>query len=108
MESTSFKYMMLFPAALFAGMGVVMGLGLVGPNPWFGYRTGRTLGNEALWYSVNANAGWALFAGGILSAVVIRIIFTLNLDVSAKSLLSLLPVIAAAGLTILVGVASGA
>jgi uncharacterized membrane protein len=56
------------------------------PNPVYGFRTGWTMGDPELWYSVNAYAGkWLVFVGScsILGSVGLALIPGMTLDVYA-------------------------
>ncbi len=53
-------------ALALVGASVPMILRLVKPNPWYGFRTPRTLGDESLWYAANAYSGRLLLFVGVL------------------------------------------
>jgi uncharacterized membrane protein len=58
---------LLFPllSGLLAILGIPQWIAMVGPNRFYGVRTGATLRDEAVWYAVNRAAGRDLvFAGG--------------------------------------------
>jgi uncharacterized membrane protein len=46
-------------------------LKLVPPNPFYGFRTARTLADRELWFRVNRFAGWAFLAAAIAGAILI-------------------------------------
>lgn len=55
-------------------LGFPLLLKKVKPNPWYGFRTGRTLADPRVWYAVNQHAAVRLIIAGI-SFVVSAIIF---------------------------------
>jgi len=70
---------------LYAGVGTLlaltaipMWLRLVPPNAWYGFRTGRTLSNESVWYAANQTAGRDLFIAGVLSLLTAIILFVIK------------------------------
>ena len=82
------KYVLLIPCLIYIAIGVPLILKTVPPNNTMGYRTARTLGDEAAWYAVNTNVGWGLVAAGAICAVAIVFIFRMDLSLSVRSLLS--------------------
>ena len=44
-----------------------MAMGIVPPNRFYGFRTGKTLSSPRIWYAANQRAGWLLFAAGVIS-----------------------------------------
>ena len=58
---------LLFPlaSALLAGLGIPLWVAMVKPNRFYGVRTARTLGDEAVWYAANRATGRDLvYLGG--------------------------------------------
>ena len=51
---------MLLASAVFCMVGILLVFRMIPPNSNTGFRTGRTFSDEAVWYTVNANVGWAL------------------------------------------------
>jgi hypothetical protein len=49
---------------LFVGVSQPMVKRRVKPNPWYGFRTPKTLSSEEIWYSANAYCGRALTVAG--------------------------------------------
>jgi len=49
---------------LYMGIAVPMIRGRVKRNPWYGFRTPKTLSSDAIWYPANAYSGRAMFAAG--------------------------------------------
>jgi uncharacterized membrane protein len=47
--------------------GIPMALGLVPPNPYYGYRTRKTFSSTDTWYRANRIAGCSLLMAGILA-----------------------------------------
>ncbi len=61
---------------LIAGLAVPLVAGRVPPNPWYGFRTPRTLRDPAVWYPANAYAGrWLLAAGIVISLAALALFF---------------------------------
>ncbi|MBN2002265.1 MAG: SdpI family protein [Anaerolineae bacterium] len=73
-ETIISSFMILFVSGglLAAALAVPMVLRFVKPNPWYGFRTAKTLADEDVWYKANAYSGKLLFATG-LSWVVIAV-----------------------------------
>ena len=58
---------LLFPllSGVFALLGIPLWVAMVGPNRFYGVRTARTLGDEAVWYAANRATGRDLvYLGG--------------------------------------------
>lgn len=100
------KYLMLLPPAIFCTIGLVLALQMVPPNSNTGFRTGRTLSDEAVWYAVNANVGWTLVLSGLVSAAIIWRVFALDLSLSVKCLAATATLIGSATLAVIVGTLS--
>lgn len=100
------KYLMLLPPAIFGIIGLMLALQMVPPNSTTGFRTGRTLSNEAVWYAVNTNVGWALMLSGIVSAAIIWRAFALDLNLTVKCLIATATLLGSAILAVLVGTMS--
>lgn len=94
---------MLLASAVFCMVGILLVFRMIPPNSNTGFRTGRTFSDEAVWYTVNANVGWALVLSGFVSIVVIWRVFALGIDLSAKSLVATTTLIASAILAAIVG-----
>ena len=56
----------LLPAIL-AVLAVPLALGLVPPNPLYGFRTPKTMSSPDIWYPANRFAGWLMIAAGALT-----------------------------------------
>ncbi|MFC5736407.1 SdpI family protein [Sinirhodobacter huangdaonensis] len=100
------KYLILLPPLIFCAIGLVLAFQMVPPNATTGFRTGRTLSNEAAWYAVNANVGWSLVLSGLVAAAVIWHVFALDLNLSVKCLIATATLVCAASLTVIVGTMS--
>ena len=50
-------------------LAVPMILQRVKPNPWYGFRTRKTLSDEKIWYAANKYAGKALLMAGAVITV---------------------------------------
>lgn len=100
------KYIMLAPFALLFFFGAVLALGLVPPNSYVGFRSGQTLSNADLWYSVNTNVGWSLVIASVIGAAFVWRIFSTDLHITVKSLASTAALVMLAVVTVVVGVSS--
>ncbi|MGD9861783.1 MAG: SdpI family protein [Pseudodonghicola sp.] len=100
------KYAMLLPPVIFCTIGLMLALQMVPPNSTTGFRTGRTLSNEAVWYAVNANVGWSLLLSGFVSAAVIWRVFALDLNLSVKCLVATATLVGSTILAVIVGIMS--
>ena len=88
---------------LFIVLSVPVILKMVKPNPWYGFRTPKTLSNEGVWYRANYVFGWDLAGAGaiiILAGFMMPDIATHFPDVTAKRLQAVL-VVGALGVAIL-------
>lgn len=97
------KYLMLAPLLLLAAIGALMAAGLVPPNGYVGYRSGRSLSDPALWYAINARAGFALGLASLLAAAGVWAIYRRALDPSVQALLSVAALITVAIVTVIAG-----
>lgn len=100
------KYLMLLPPAIFGTIGLMLALRMVPPNETTGFRTGRTLSDEAVWYAVNANVGWSLVLSGLAFAVIIWRVFALDLNITVKCLVATATLVSSAILAVIVGTMS--
>lgn len=62
----------LFPLTgiIFVLLGIPLKRGQVPPNNWYGFRTRKTLSNEALWYEVNRVTGQDMITAGATMFVI--------------------------------------
>jgi uncharacterized membrane protein len=79
---------LLYVAAglLLAALAIPMIQRRIKPNPFYGFRTPKTLQNETLWYEVNAYSGKRLLVAGIvvtIAAILVALIPNLTIDVYA-------------------------
>lgn len=51
---------------LITALAIPMWLRLIGPNPWYGFRTPKTRSDERIWYEANAYAGRLLALTGLI------------------------------------------
>lgn len=65
---------LLVGAAVVAAASIPLILKAVPPNRIYGFRTRKTLSNEALWYRANAFAGWALLIAAIASGTLLILV----------------------------------
>jgi hypothetical protein len=59
---------------LIALVGVPLILGIVPPNPMYGFRVPATQADRAIWYPANAFMGWAILWAAFASAIVIAVV----------------------------------
>ena len=72
---------------LFVALSLPLILGKVGPNPWYGFRVGRTLKDPAVWYAVNRYAAWRMLAvAAVLVLVAPALYFTPGVSLLAYAL----------------------
>jgi hypothetical protein len=61
----------LIAYAVIALAAVPLAMGIVPPNPYFGFRTPRCLDNSTLWYTVNAVGGQLILVAVGISAILL-------------------------------------
>jgi uncharacterized membrane protein len=54
--------------------GIPLALRLVGPNPFYGYRTAKTLADTEIWYRANAFTGLSFVVVGMAAALILRLL----------------------------------
>ena len=66
----------------FVGTGLILSIlaipmimGLIGPNPFYGFRTRKSMSNREVWYEINAYSGWWLLADGLIVALVAAVVY---------------------------------
>ncbi len=52
---------------LIIATSIPMVLGMVRPNRWYGFRTGKTLSSPGIWYPANRFSGWLMLLSGFLA-----------------------------------------
>jgi hypothetical protein len=62
---------LLLGCAAIALVSIPLGLGMVPPNRFYGFRTARTLADRMLWFRVNRFAGWAFIVAAAAAALLI-------------------------------------
>lgn len=62
-------------AALMVAISIPLMKGWIRPNPIYGVRTPRTLGDERVWYQSNAYGGRLLFRAGLAQLVAVVALF---------------------------------
>lgn len=65
----SLNIVFLYLGLLIVGLSVPMILRCVTPDPWYGFRTPKTLADEGVWYAANAYSGRLLLMLGAIWAV---------------------------------------
>jgi hypothetical protein len=91
----------LIAYAIIALIAVPLAMRLIPPNPIYGVRTDRTLGNPSLWYNVNAVAGQlVLIACGVSAIILMMYQGTWLRGFWAQLFLFLIPIGGAVGATL--------
>jgi hypothetical protein len=65
-------------AGLFAALAIPLALRKVPRNGLYGFRTPKTLSDDAIWYEANAYFGWALLAASLVTAAAIVTLYTVG------------------------------
>lgn len=91
----------LLNGALIVGLCIPLILDKVRPNPWYGFRVGRTLKDPAVWYAVNRYAAWRMMAVGLLVMLVATLAFFVR-DLSFVAYALACAAVAVLGMTIAV------
>ena len=78
----------LLGALILAGLGIPLYAKWVGPNPWYGFRTPRTLSDPKIWYAVNRVTGFWLVATGIAVGVIATIADSLGWDILQTAIIN--------------------
>ena len=60
--------MFIFVGLLFVAVSIPLILRRIKPNPWYGFRTPKTLGSEYIWYEANAHSGSLMLVAGLVTA----------------------------------------
>jgi uncharacterized membrane protein len=63
-------FSLLVPCVIIAIASVPLALEVVPPNPFYGFRTRKTLADRELWFRANRFAGFALFIAAATSAII--------------------------------------
>lgn len=69
----------LFLGFLFMALSMPLIRRRVKPNPWYGFRTRKTLSDERIWYAANEFSGRLMFAAGFLTALMAVLLMPLGL-----------------------------
>lgn len=83
MEAITLGFLCLFVVngLLLIGLAIPLIRRRVKPNPWYGFRTAKTMSSEAIWYEANAYAGrWLLWVGIVFVAAAIGLFFVFRGD----------------------------
>jgi len=81
--TSGFMILFVFVGLLVVGLSVPMILRRVKPNPWYGFRTPKTLADEEVWYEANAYSGRLLLVVGtswVVAAVGLRYVPGIGTD----------------------------
>lgn len=58
----------------------------VRPNPWYGFRTPKTLESETVWYDANEFSGRMLLRAGVITLIATIVLAFLHLPLAIQSL----------------------
>jgi uncharacterized membrane protein len=72
---TIFLTLFLFNGAVLVCLSLPLILGKVPPNPWYGFRVGRTLKDPAVWYAVNRYAAWRMLVVAVVFLFVVQTVY---------------------------------
>jgi uncharacterized membrane protein len=100
------QYLPLLPCLIYVAIGIPMVMKLIPPNSIYGYRTPRTLNDETVWYTVNANTGLAFIICGVICAVTVLAISRSDLNPSLQSMVGTAIIVFGAIIPIAVGALS--
>ncbi|MBV9851213.1 MAG: SdpI family protein [Armatimonadetes bacterium] len=81
--------MSVFVGLLFVAVSIPLILRRVRPNPWYGFRTPKTLSSEHIWYEANAYSGALLLVAGLVTAAAGIVLALLPLNWVARELAGL-------------------
>lgn len=93
--------LLVFSPLLIAAVCLPMALGLIAPNPLYGFRTSPSLASAAVWYESNFSAGIAGVVLGIAGALLnYRIVGTGRINTTKALLTAVVTVSVAFGSTL--------
>ena len=88
-ELAGFKRKLLTsPPLIIAVFSLPMALGVIPPNPIYGFRTAASMASREAWYSANVSAGITGAALGALGAVLIHSLLRKDPPDTAKALMA--------------------
>jgi SdpI/YfhL protein family len=93
----------LLASGLMVGLGIPLSMGLVRPNPVYGFRTKETLEDPNVWYPTNRVAGLWGIATGVAEAAVSIWAFFAGLPLPTGPLVTLATVLVGIVATLLHG-----
>jgi uncharacterized membrane protein len=76
----------LSTALLLIGISIPMARRRVRPNPWYGFRTPKTLSDETIWYDANEFSGRMLQRAGYAALIGVGMLAFLPLSVGTKAM----------------------
>lgn len=74
-EKAALKFLSYLLPLTFIPLGLPLALKLISPNGAYGIRTTRTLESPSIWYSVNFVGGVSLMLAGLLSIMLISLLY---------------------------------
>jgi len=83
-ETFYIALLFLLVGALFVGLGIPLMQRRIRPNIWYGFRTGKTLSNEEIWYAINHVTGKDMILVGAILAAVSLIVMAMRHQISTE------------------------
>ena len=71
---------------LLIGVSVPLIQRRVRPNPWYGFRTPKTLESETVWYAANEFSGRMLLRAGVVTLIAALVLAFVPLSLAAQAL----------------------
>ena len=68
--TTAFMYIFVGASLLLCAVSVPLIIRRIKPNPWYGFRTPKTMNDEHIWYEANAYSGRLMCFLGVILAIV--------------------------------------
>ena len=76
--ATNFIISPLLIGGLCIALGIPLALGKIKPNSFYGFRIGKTLNDESVWYKVNEFTGRAFIGSGVATIALVLVVFWLG------------------------------
>lgn len=93
----------LITGLIFIGIGLPLIMEKVKPNPWYGFRTRKTLASTRVWYITNKVMGYDISLAGLaisVVAVILLLIGQQRLDLLVSVAINLIVMLVTLGLAI--------
>jgi len=86
--------LLIFLPLLLIGMSLPLVFGRIGPNPWYGVRTPKTLASQEIWYRANRIGGLYLIAGTLIALAVWGVLAFVPLDIAVRVVICVITLVA--------------